>query len=231
MADSMFGESSFLGDLGVTLGLGEAGDKNAEERSRDAWERRVLEMQNAVQWKVGDLRNAGLNPILAANSAAGAGGGGGGGGGGGAVQASNMFSASEANSARGAADRELSGPGGTREAEQKLLSEQANSAAQASNLTRAQTAATWASIPGISAEEALKLSQTALNEQTKLTSGATARQAEASTDKTRKEIELLEQDLKGAVTEGKIDETNYGEVMRTVNRFFRSIIGAHPARR
>jgi len=212
---------SFFEDVAGTFFTAGVGDSNAEERGREAWERQHELRRTAYQDTAYSMREAGFNPILAvskgvspstASVATPSG-----------ASAPVSFGQSEANSARAAADRELSGPGGIREAEHRLLSEQANSAASASNLTRAQTAATWASIPGISAEEALKLSQTGNLKQLTETSAASAREIEARTEKTGVEAEVLRQQLKGALTEGKIDETFYGEVLRMVNRALSSI--------
>lgn len=207
---------SFLEDLGSAFISSDIGDKNAEERGREAWERQHELRRTAYQDTAFSMREAGFNPIMAVSkgvspstpgvaTASGA-------------SAPVNFGQSEANSARAAADRELSGVGGIREAEHKLLSEQANSAAAGANLVKAQTAATWASIPGITAEEALKLANTANLKQATETSAASAREIQARTAKIGVEADVLREQLKGAMTEGRIDETLYGEVMRIVNR-------------
>lgn len=50
-----------------------AGYFMAREASDQAWKRQKRVLQNQIQWRVADLRAAGLNPILAAQSAFGGG--------------------------------------------------------------------------------------------------------------------------------------------------------------
>jgi len=214
---------SFLEDGGSAFISSDIGDKNSEERGREAWERQHELRRSSYQDTVFSMRQAGLNPILAASkgvapstpSVATPSG----------TSAPVNFGQSESHSARAAADRELSGAGGIREAEHKLLSEQSNSAIAGANLTRAQTAATWASIPGISAEEALKLANTANLKQATETSAASAKEIAGRTALLGPELEALSERLKGMKTEGKIDETLFGEVMRILNRAVQSVTG------
>lgn len=66
--------------LGAGLGAGIAASNSAIQgavaikEANKAWQRQKTVLQNSIRWRVADLRAAGLNPILAAQSGLGAGG-------------------------------------------------------------------------------------------------------------------------------------------------------------
>jgi len=77
---------------GIIMGLGEAGFSALA--AHKSWKRQKAIMKNAIQWRVADMKAAGINPILAVSP-------GGGGGGGGAPQAAPINLSRGFESAKG----------------------------------------------------------------------------------------------------------------------------------
>nr|UXQ88003.1 MAG: DNA pilot protein [Microvirus sp.] len=71
MAGAIIGQVA--GKASDTIG-GIASAALSIKASQKAWDRQRKVLQNQIQWRVADLKAAGLNPILAANSGLGAGG-------------------------------------------------------------------------------------------------------------------------------------------------------------
>lgn len=64
------------GGIGALVGASNSAIQGgiALKQAKVAWRRQKRVLQNQIQWRVADLRKAGLNPILAASSGLGAGG-------------------------------------------------------------------------------------------------------------------------------------------------------------
>jgi len=210
--------------------ISEIQDKNNEERSRDAFERQVYLRNTAHQASVDDLRAAGLNPILSVTR--------------GATATPSVaapsgapgdwqsISKGQASSAAAQASRQSAEVGKSQDLlmrqQIELAGEQATAARYDGLLKQAQAAQAYSQIPNINADTALKLANVPLVKQQTETSAASARQADAQTSNLSQELQMLQERVKALRTEGKIDESMFGEVMRIINRGVQSIRGSVP---
>jgi len=224
-------------DIATGGALSEIQDKNNEERARDAFERQVYLRSTAHQAEVEDLRKAGLNPILSANkggasapSVAMAAGG---------AAPGGTFSASQASNAQARLSDEQ---GRSQQMQQHLMAAQARQASSAAAVNDSQVHVQEATrlkilseVPQIQADTKLKSALERLSGAQFGLTGAQQAHSEASANESIQrtanlalDAQSIEERLKALRTEGKIDESMFGEVMRIINRGVQSIRGSVP---
>jgi len=228
----------WISDLGAGILGKNQDDSNAEERAREAFERTVYLRSTAHQAAVDDMRSAGLNPVLAATkgvsptSVVGSPGGTSGG--------------LQVNSAR--SDADTAQVGLTKEQErsqqmqQHLMEAQARQASSAAAVNDSQVHVQEATrlkilseVPQIQADTKLKSAlerlsgaQFGLTGAQQAHSEASAKESAQRTTNLGLEAASVEERLKALRTEGKIDDSMFGEVMRIINRGVQSIRGSVP---
>lgn len=197
-ASAVGGGMSISGGIGEALGAAHAATR-ATRRARQAF-------QNRYKWTMQDMRNAGLNPILAAEV----------GGGSAAHVAQSAFP----NIMEGAAHAAREFP--AKKAELLLMAAERDKKVAEKQLADAQTVREGAST-------AREISQTSLNDTSRravdLRMAADAELVSANVKSAGLNQRMLGAALPGAEAQAALDKTTAGEWLRWINRAVRSVTG------
>lgn len=208
-------------DVGAAF-IGAAGSAaSAKSINRQSLAFAREQMQNKHQWEVADLKKAGLNPILSAT-----------GGMGGISSAPNLkqpFSGQEAQ-AMAASVKDLKAGIKKTEAETSLIKQQQKREQAATWLIDAQALTERFKQGHINAQTSNVIQDTILklNQALQLTAEydfTTAKtvQAQERTNLLRQEVMAYKHKMHGLAIEGKIDQSDYGEAMRYIDRSLRVV--------